>query len=159
MRDSQTKIEARCFIINNMRIWHEQLISKLCQKHLNAAWNEGNTVYGIITCEKVIVDGKPYRKYCTKCGAKNDGTKKCEKCGKRLDGYFYHPAVKEFENAPHFLRARLNVIFLEMIHRGYHPKAMPPVSKTMLTGEVVKEWQDLQTQIKILKAKKCDCEV
>lgn len=142
-----------------MRIWNEQLISKLCDKHLGGVWNEGNIVYGIITCEKVMVDGKPYRKYCTKCGTENNGTKKCKECGKRLDGYFYHPAVKEFEHAPHFLRLRLSKIFHEMIKRGYHPKAMPPVSKTMLTGEYLRPWQTIEKQIEILKKKGCKCNI
>lgn len=147
-----------------MRIWAEQLIPKLCQKHLVAMWNEGNTVYDIITCGKFDYNGKKYRRYCKKCGCDNlGGANKCKDCGKRLDGYFYHPAVKEFENAPHFLRARLSKVFMEMINRGYHPKAMPPVSKTMLTGEIIKEWQTFNEQLKILKTKKkttkCECKV
>jgi len=32
-----------------MRIWHEQLISQLCQKHLCAMWREMRGAYKIIT--------------------------------------------------------------------------------------------------------------
>lgn len=35
-----------------MRIWHEQLIPKLCQKHLCAMWREGLGAYSIITENK-----------------------------------------------------------------------------------------------------------
>lgn len=35
-----------------MRIWHEQLIPKLCQKHLCAMWREGLGCYKIITENK-----------------------------------------------------------------------------------------------------------
>lgn len=35
-----------------MRIWHEQLIPKLCQKHLCAMWREGLGAYKIITENK-----------------------------------------------------------------------------------------------------------
>jgi len=35
-----------------MRIWHEQLIPCLCQKHLCAMWREGLGAYKIITEDK-----------------------------------------------------------------------------------------------------------
>jgi hypothetical protein len=35
-----------------MRIWHEQLIHLLCQKHLCACWREGLGAYKIITENK-----------------------------------------------------------------------------------------------------------
>lgn len=35
-----------------MRIWHEQLIPKLCQKHLCAMWRESLGAYKIITENK-----------------------------------------------------------------------------------------------------------
>jgi uncharacterized protein (TIGR02328 family) len=35
-----------------MRIWHEQLISKLCRQHLLAMWREGLGAYAIITENK-----------------------------------------------------------------------------------------------------------
>lgn len=35
-----------------MRIWHEQLIPKLCQKHLCAMWREGLGAYKILTENK-----------------------------------------------------------------------------------------------------------
>ncbi len=35
-----------------MRIWHNQLIPKLCQKHLCAMWREGLGCYKIITENK-----------------------------------------------------------------------------------------------------------
>ena len=35
-----------------MRIWHEQLIPKLCRQHLLAMWREGLGAYKIITEDK-----------------------------------------------------------------------------------------------------------
>jgi hypothetical protein len=39
-------------ILKYMRIWHEKLIPKLCQKHLCAMWREG------LGCYKIITEGK-----------------------------------------------------------------------------------------------------
>lgn len=36
-------------LFNTMRIWHSQLIPKLCRQHLLAMWREGLGAYSIIT--------------------------------------------------------------------------------------------------------------
>ena len=107
-----------------MRIWHEQLIPKLCQKHLCAMWREGLGAYAIIT------QGKK--------------------------GYANHPATKEFEDCPQILHKILGKVQGEMFARCYHPKALP--LKESGTGKR-KPWQSKEEQIKILKAKKCKCQV
>lgn len=77
-----------------MRIWHEDLIPLLCQKHLCAMWREG------LGCLKIVhyeVDG---------------------------GGYKNHPAVKEFMGNSILLIDRLQKVRAEMIKRGYHPKQL-----------------------------------
>jgi hypothetical protein len=75
--------------------------------------------------------------------------------GKR--GYRNHPAVKEFEFALDSLYARLSLIRKEMLRRGYRPKPLP--ERYHNTIDVVLEWQDLEMQIGILKAKGCKCKL
>lgn len=77
-----------------MRIWHEELIPKLCQKHLCAMWREGLGCYKIVTCQ---VSGGSYKN---------------------------HPAVKEFENDTIELIRRLCLVREEMLSRGYNPKEL-----------------------------------
>lgn len=108
-----------------MRIWHEQLIPKLCQKHLCACWREGLGAYKIITENK--------------------------------RGYRNHPAVKEFENNALELKNRLWAVRKEMLSRGYNPKPLPDAPMTH--GVEVIPWQDLETQIKHLRAKGCKCNI
>lgn len=114
---------------NNMRIWHEKLIPKLCQKHLCAMWREG------LGCYKIITEDKK--------------------------GYRNHPATQEFENNTTALHWRLNEVRKEMLSRGYHPKELPKLksnSMAMYFGQI-KEWQTLEQQIEILKAKNCKCKL
>lgn len=122
-----------------MRIWHEQLIPKLCQKHLCAMWREGLGAYAIIT-------GTTQPKDIYSVITNNS------------KGYRNHPAVKEFECVPHQLWARLFMVFREMIRRGYHPSRMPTPPQSMVSQKT-KEWQTLEEQTAILKSKKCKCDV
>lgn len=78
-----------------MRIWHQDLIPKLCRQHLLAMWREGLGCYKIVNGE---VDGGSYKK---------------------------HPAVREFSHAPQYLWVRLKKVREEMLRRGYHPKDLP----------------------------------
>lgn len=115
-----------------MRIWHKKLIRKLCRQHLLAMWREGLGAY------KIIVENKK--------------------------GYRNHPAVKEFENAPLALWWRLSEVQDEMIERGYNPKEMPefPENTTAIQlakARAPKPWQNLETQIEILKEKGCACKI
>lgn len=77
-----------------MRIWHEDLIPKLCQKHLCAMWREGLGCYKIVTYQ---VDGGSYKN---------------------------HPAVKEFMGYSLDLSRVLVKVREEMLKRGYHPKEL-----------------------------------
>jgi hypothetical protein len=110
-----------------MRIWHEKLIPKLCQKHLCAMWREG------LGCYKIITENKK--------------------------GYRNHPATKEFEGDPICLWRRLRAVRNEMIKRNYNPKCMPPLPPLGFVTWSNKEWQTLEQQVAILKAKKCECKI
>lgn len=110
-----------------MRIWHEELIPKLCQKHLCAMWREG------LGCYKIITENKK--------------------------GYRNHPATQEFINCPLALFNRLQKIRSEMLTRGYHPKLLPEIGSYGFQRSKVKQWQSLEQQIEILKAKGCKCKV
>ncbi len=109
-----------------MRIWHEELIPKLCQKHLCAVWREG------LGCYKIITENK--------------------------NGYRNHPATQEFMDCPNFLWLRLHKIREEMLARGYKPKELPSSVPQVMIG-FPKEWQSLEEQVEILKAKGCKCNV
>lgn len=74
-------------------------------------------------------------------------------------GYRKHPAVKEFENAIMSLYQRLEVIRNEMLRRGYKPKALPPWPQTYRFWFLDKPWQTYKEQVKVLKAKKCKCDI
>lgn len=71
-------------------------------------------------------------------------------------GYRNHPATQEFVDCPIALWNRLSTIRTEMLARGYNPKELPPSIKRF--GKV-KEWQTLEKQIEVLKAKGCECNV
>ena len=73
-----------------------------------------------------------------------------------LKGYINHPATKEFTHAPNALLHRLHLIRKEMLRRGYNPKSIPEISGDL---EPVKEWQDLQTQVALLRSKGCQCKI
>lgn len=112
-----------------MRIWHEQLIPKLCQKHLCAMWREGLGAYKIITENRTNLS------------------------------YWKHPATQEFVKHPILLWDRLNKVRKEMLIRGYNPKEMPEIKNHFGIERMdnYKPWQTLEQQIEILKSKKCKC--
>lgn len=78
-----------------MRIWHEQLILKLCRQHLLAVWREGLGAYKIITEKRTDLS------------------------------YYKHPATQEFKDCTEALHQRLSLIRQEMLNRGYNPKELP----------------------------------
>lgn len=45
------RVEGLCYY-EGMRIWHEKLIPKLCQKHICGVWREALGAYKIITEDK-----------------------------------------------------------------------------------------------------------
>ena len=73
-------------------------------------------------------------------------------------GYSNHPAVLEFKKAPLALCDRLYWVRYEMLKRGYNSKPMPSSPVNIVPNEV-EQWETLQEQIEILKAKKCDCQL
>jgi hypothetical protein len=76
-------------------------------------------------------------------------------------GYRNHPATQEFIDAPYELWRRLGLVREEMLKRKYHPKDMPkkPYPLSVPEYEPIKEWQTLEEQIEILKAKGCKCDL
>lgn len=112
-----------------MRIWHEQLIPHLCQKHLCAMWREA------LGCYKIITENKK--------------------------GYRNHPAVKEWENNPYGLWQVLKLVRVEAIKRGYKFRELPfQFFGNLRIGRVKgKEWQTLEEQMRVLKAKGCSCNI
>lgn len=78
-----------------MRIWHEQLIPKLCQKHLCGFWREALGAYKIITEFRTDL------------------------------AYYKHPATQEFVNCPEVLWNRLKLVREEALKRGYNFKELP----------------------------------
>lgn len=111
-----------------MRIWHEELIPKLCRQHLLAVWRES------LGCWSILVNDKK--------------------------GYRNHPAVKEFEKNHLALAHRLSIIRKEMLSRGYNPKLLPFKAQDKILWELdVTEWQSLEEQIEVLKAKGCNCKI
>lgn len=114
-----------------MRIWHEKLISKLCQKHLCAMWREANGAYKIITENK-----KGYRNH--------PAVKEFENAPARL-----YLRLEKVRNE--MLYRGYNPMELPKDTWNYidHNLQMP----------MVKPWQTLEEQIEILKSKKCDCKI
>lgn len=112
-----------------MRLWHTELVPKLCQKHLCAMWREGLGCWAIVRGNK--------------------------------QGYRNHPATKEWIGDDLGLYMRLCHVRCEMLRRGYNPKHIPctHIEFLRLTGVQNPEWQTLEQQIEILKAKGCKCNV
>lgn len=109
-----------------MRIWHEQLIPKLCQKHLCGMWREALGAYKIISDNRTDL------------------------------AYFKHPATQEFVNAPIALWHILSFVKLEMESRGYHPKDLPPKPIKMTSDRKPWQTLAEQTEHLKLKNCKCE---
>lgn len=144
-----------------MRIWHKTLIPLLCNVHLTAQQNEAFQIWNIITCKKNKFLGREYRAYCN-CGEYNENTVKCKNCGKRLDGYFYHPATKEYWNCPDKLWYVLKLITNEAKKRGNKYRELPKKPKKTDNEPIF--WMTLEEQIEILKKKRenikrCKCNI
>lgn len=71
-------------------------------------------------------------------------------------GYRNHPAVVEFADCPEDLWLVLKMVRDEMLYRGYKPKAMPELR--FFCGPR-REWQTLEQQVEILRAKQCGCDI
>jgi hypothetical protein len=116
-----------------MRIWHEDLIPKLCQKHLSAMWREGLGAYKIINENRTDLS------------------------------YWKHPATQEFIYNLDLLHERLRLVREEMLKRAYNPKELPVLQdlSSFLQQQYCKyyPWQTLDEQIAILKTKNCKCNI
>lgn len=115
-----------------MRIWNEQLIPKLCQKHICGMWRESLGAYKIIQENRTDLS------------------------------YWKHPATQEFVGHIYRLWQRLKAVRDEMLKRGYHPKELPECAdeNTHYQNEPeMKEWQTIEQQIEILRSKGCKCMV
>lgn len=116
-----------------MRIWHEKLIPKLCQKHLCAMWREGNGMYKILTENKRGYRNHPaVKEFEYSLAYLYDRLQKV-RCEMILRGY----QPKEMPNTTY----------------NY------PELKVMTGLKKPKKWQTLKQQIQILKSKKCRCKV
>lgn len=113
-----------------MRIWHEQLIPHLCQKHLCAMWREGLGCYKIITENK-----KGYRNH--------PAVKEFENYPGRL--LYRLSQVREEMLKRGYHPKELPKIKWIGFEVTYTPVETP--------------WQTLEEQIEILKAKNCKCNV
>lgn len=117
-----------------MRIWHEQLIPKLCQKHLCAMWREGLGAYKIITENKKGYRNHPAVKEFEDCP--DELFKRLQAIRKEMIRRGYKP--KEIEE--------------KLIIKG------------IMTGNIYipnkpKPWQTLKQQIEVLKSKNCKCKI
>ena len=113
-----------------MRIWHEQLIPKLCRQHLLAMWREGLGAYKIITEDK-----KGYRNHpAVKEFENNAGV-----LWFRLN-IVRNEMLKRGYNPKRMPNARLE-------------------DYDALCSNKIIEWQTLEEQIEVLKQKQCDCAI
>ncbi len=112
-----------------MRIWHEQLIPRLCRQHLLAMWREGLGAYSIITNGKKGYRNHPALKEFEGCP--NLLAQRLQAVRAEMLRRGYHP-----KEAPIPIQAELGAE-LERYH----------------------EWQSLEEQVERLKAKGCGCQV
>jgi len=114
-----------------MRIWHEKLIPKLCQKHLCAMWREG------LGCFKILIeDKKGYRNH---------------PAVKEFDGHIDMLWIRLFDIREEMKKRGYNpkeLPLLKHIQQGEHCCEGLPIP-----------WQTLEQQIEILKAKGCKCNI
>lgn len=129
-----------------MRIWHQDLIPKLCQKHLCAMWREG------LGCYKILNEGKKgYRNH--------PATKEFEF---HLDLLWdrlllvreemlkrgYHP-----KEMPYF------TLFQAISPIIYDEQKTNIGIDLFSERSPYKPWQTLEEQIKVIKLKKCNCKL
>lgn len=124
-----------------MRIWHEDLISKLCRQHLLAMWREG------LGCYKIITEGKT--------GYRNHPQVK--------EFEYYLPRL--FERLTlvrkEILKRGYNPKPMPKLHLfpAIHVKDYKPDDNIAPNIDGYKPWQTLEQQIEILKKKGCECKV
>lgn len=116
-----------------MRIWHEDLIPLLCQKHLCAMWREGLGCYKILTENKTGYRNHPAVKEFESClpALMN----RLYKVRKEMLVRGYHPKELPFKYDKTWLAG------------------------VIVQNQLIKPWQTLDEQIAVLKQKGCTCKV
>lgn len=132
---------------NNMRIWHEDLIPKLCRQHLLAMWREGLGCYKILTENK-----KGYRNH----PAVKEFEDKIEQLWLRLN------AIRSEMIKRGYKPKDLQNIFttrLQAVDYGLGDDRQVAIVGIINSHYEIEDWQILDEQIKVLKNKGCDCQV
>jgi len=132
-----------------MRIWHEQLIPKLCQKHLCAMWREGLGCYKILTEDK-----KGYRNH----PAVKEFEGKIEQLWLRLHEVRQEMLKRGYHPKP------LPPIKTKILHGWDKGSGVGDDNEFGMIGLIdshfwIEEWQTLEEQIKVLQSKHCDCKL
>lgn len=112
-----------------MRIWHEQLIPRLCRQHLLAMWREGLGAYAIISSDKKGYRHHPAVKEFAACP--NLLALRLQAVRAEMLRRGYHP-----KEAP-----------------------IPVETELRQELERYREWQTLEEQIERLKSKGCECQL
>lgn len=120
-----------------MRIWHQSLIPRLCQKHLCAMWREGLGAY------KIIIEHK-------KCSYANHPA--------TLE-FKNHPELLWMR-----LHAVRNEMLKRGYHPKEMPRVItcenwPYDENFNLNNHPYQEWQTLEEQLAWLKTKGCKCQI
>lgn len=127
-----------------MRIWHEELIPKLCRQHLLAMWREGLGCYKILTEDK-----KGYRNH----PAVKEFEGKIEQLWLRL-----HAVRREAEGRGYNFKD-LPEIHTDKLNAWDYGKGFWGISGLINSHYEIDEWQTLDEQIEVLKNKGCNCQV
>lgn len=130
-----------------MRIWHEELISKLCQKHLCAMWREG------LGCYKILWENKSgYRNH----PATKEFEGKIEQLWLRL-----HEVRSEMIERGYKPKDLPSIYSdkLQAFDRGLGNYRHFGIVGIINSHYEIKEWQTLEEQIEVLKLKGCDCRI
>lgn len=119
-----------------MRIWHEDLIPKLCRQHLLAMWREGLGCYSIIINNKKGFRNHPQVKEFEDCPLALK--RRLALMRREMVDRRYNPKKLPFDNSP---EGFYDSPYCSVIEAHYKP------------------WQSLEKQIEILKKKGCECMV
>lgn len=128
-----------------MRIWNEDLITKLCRQHLIAMWREGLGCYKIITENK-----KGYRNH----PAVKEFEGKTEQLWLRLHVVRSEMIYRGYK--PKDLPS-INSKILRGSDNGIGNHRHFSIVGLWNSHYNIDDWQTLEEQIKVLKSKGCDC--
>lgn len=114
-----------------MRIWHEELIPRLCRQHLLAVWREGLGCWAILTQDK-----KGYRNHPAVLEWEDD------LCG--LWGTLYDIRKEMLQRG--YKPKKL-------------PEIRHACKNNLCRYDINKEWQTLEEQVEVLRGKGCKCDL